>query len=100
MKRISKKKVGPFAGLILLVGLGIFLGFFWSLYLGYRDEQEVLKQYGGNAGSIDVGDAYPWFLFLGITIGGFVGLATGIARYVVVKKAESESHLSLGLRSK
>ena len=90
----------PLAGLILFVLLGVVLGLSVGLYLGYRAEQEALRQRGGRPGTIDAGDGYPWFLFLGVTIGGFVGFATGIARYVVVKKAESESHLSLDLRSK
>ena len=95
--KAAKRK--PFAGLMLFVALGLFLGFCVGLYLGAHHEQEMLKQYGGNPG-IDVGDAYPWFLFLGLTTGGFLGLAAGIARYVVVKRTESESHLSLNLGNK
>lgn len=97
MKNVERE---PLAGLVLFVVLGIVLGLCLGLYLGYRDEQDVLRRYGGNPGVIDASDGYGWFLLLGTTIGGFVGLAIGIARYVAVKRAESESHLRLDLRSR
>jgi F0F1-type ATP synthase assembly protein I len=89
----------PLAGLMLFLMLGLLLGLFFGSYCGYRNEQEALKQWGGNPGA-DIGDAYPWFMFLGLVIGGFVGLATGIARYLVVRRAESESDRGLDLRSR
>jgi hypothetical protein len=100
MGEVKKGGHDPLIGVIFFVLLGVLLGLSLGLYLGYRGEQEVLRRYGGNPVVIDASDGYPWFLFLGSTVGGFVGLAIGIARYVVVKRAESESHLRLGLRSK
>ena len=95
MKDVERE---PLASLVLFVVLGILLGLCLGLYLGYRNEQDVLSR--GNPAVIDASDGYGWFLLLGTTIGGFVGLAIGIARYVVVKRADSESHLGLDLRSK
>jgi len=97
---MSKAKRHPLGALIGFVALGTLVGLFVSMYFARREEQELLKQLGGNPNGYDIGDSGLGYLLLGVSIGFFVGLAVGIVRYVFVKRAESGSSLDLNTTKK
>jgi uncharacterized protein YneF (UPF0154 family) len=97
---MSAAKRHPLAALIGFVVLGTLLGSVVSMYFARREEQELLKQLGGNPSRYDIGDGGLLYLLLGVSVGFVVGLAVGIVRYIIVKRAESEAHLGLNLSEK
>nr|ALS90994.1 protein of unknown function (DUF1049) [uncultured bacterium] len=82
----------PFLTLILIIMLCSFLGSCGSLFFFSRYEAQARREARakGWGEPTEIGDAIPFFLLVGTTIGFFTGVAAGSFWYVKVKASEKE----------